>query len=303
MMHTPIMLSQVCEGLAIKKDGIYLDATFGRGGHSRAILERLGSKGQLFAYDKDPEAVTHAASIEDDRFNIVQKSYVDMFEDMRILGYVNMIDGILMDLGVSSPQLDNAERGFSFMRNGPLDMRMDNSKGITAKQWLQQASEEEIVDALYSYGEEKFAKRIASMIVKHLAHDSIEDTHTLVNIIKLAVGSRYQKEKHPATRTFQALRIVVNSELDELKKTLSNLERLLAPGGRLVVISFHSLEHRIVRQFMQRYLPGNENQQDLLHSAKRVSFKKVAKVMTASALEQKMNSRARTAQCRVVEKI
>lgn len=307
-VHQPVMLNEVINGLSIQPEGVYVDATFGRGGHSRAILSALGPKGRLFAYDKDPEAVAYAESnIEDDRFEIRHDSYKAMLKDLLSAGMQGRVNGVLMDLGLSSPQIDVAARGFSFMAPGPLDMRMNPKQPLSAKVWLAETSETEIADALYYYGEERLSRSIARAIVRHReAAGDIETTQDLVAIIKSAVGGRYQKEKHPATRTFQAIRIVVNAELEELECCLSDaLIDLLAVGARLVVISFHSIEHRLVRKFMQRYLPGNETpeQQMSLAQTPVPRLKRVGRTLTPSVQELADNVRCRSAQCRIVEKL
>ena len=307
-LHNAVMLKKSCQLLVNDLNGVYVDATFGRGGHSCELLSMLGEDARLIAFDKDPDAVSYAENkMKDDRFAIKHASYKDMksilLTDGCVLGGVN---GILMDLGVSSPQLDEPERGFSFRYDAALDMRMNYTSGITAADWLYQTEEVEIANALYNYGEEKHSRRIAKEIIKYQKEvGKISTTGILVKIIDEAVGRFYQKEKNPATRTFQALRIAVNSELEDLQHCLDNVLDLLAPGGRLVVISFHSIEHRLVRQFMQKYLPGNEADDDLflLKQSARPKFKKVAKVLVADQSEVDANIRSRSAQCRVVEKI
>ena len=301
--HQPVMLEESCDLLLKDINGIYIDATFGRGGHSCEILKRLGKNAKLIAFDKDLDAIEFAKKeIKDDRFFIFHDSFknmkqvlIDNFGDCKV-------DGVLMDLGVSSPQLDSKTRGFSYRYNAPLDMRMDLTSGICVADWLDKVSEKEIADVLFNYGDERHSRRIARAIIEHReVNGKIVDTDTLVEVISLAVGKFYQKDKNPATRTFQALRIEINSELSDLKIGLDVSKDVLKNKGRLVVISFHSTEHRIVRKFMQRYLPGNED--FLVSDFREPEFKKVCKVLTASKEELLNNSRAKSAQLRVVERV
>ncbi|RIY37868.1 16S rRNA (cytosine(1402)-N(4))-methyltransferase RsmH [Psittacicella gerlachiana] len=252
--HTTVMLEPAVDCLEIIKDGIYVDGTFGRGGHSSLILERLGEKGRLYVFDRDLEAIACANKIQDERIIVVHAPFSSMgeyFQEQQLEGKIN---GILLDLGVSSPQLDDAERGFSFMRNGPLDMRMDQSKGFSAREWLYHSSEKEIADALYLYGQEKNSRAIAKAIVKlredHKFDTFLPDTDSLVEVVKSA-SKKIDPNKNPATRTFQAIRIAVNNELGELEQALQDSIKLLAPHGRISIISFHSLEDRIVKHFFK----------------------------------------------------
>ncbi|MBE0626261.1 MAG: 16S rRNA (cytosine(1402)-N(4))-methyltransferase RsmH, partial [Burkholderiales bacterium] len=252
--HTTVLLQEAVDALAIRADprrseGTYVDATFGRGGHSRLILERLGPHGRLIALDKDPQAVAAATRIGDARFSMVHASFVDLAGVLERLGQEG-VDGVLLDLGVSSPQLDDAARGFSFRRDGPLDMRMDTSRGQTAAQWLETAGESEIREVIRDYGEERFAKQIAKAIVAARQRGPIASTGQLAEIVGAAVRTR-EKHKDPATRTFQAVRIFINQELAHLSLALPHILELLRPGARLAVISFHSLEDRIVKIFMR----------------------------------------------------
>ena len=303
--HRPVMLKEVCDGLAIQPEGVYIDATFGRGGHTASILAALGPKGRVIAYDKDPEAIAYGRlHYQDSRLMFKQGSYTMIYEDMVRQGLLGKVGGVLMDLGVSSPQLDQAERGFSFMKSGPLDMRMDTAKsnGITAAQWLAENSERDIADALFRYGDEKLSRHIARAIVHHRTQvGPLETTLELSQLIESTVGHRYPRGKHPATRTFQALRIVVNAELEDLKSCLDTLIDVLMVGGRLVVISFHSLEHRLVKRMMQRYLPGNESIEPYTQPSEP-RLKRIGSTLTASLREQAINVRARSAHCRIVEK-
>ncbi|MDU4171057.1 MAG: 16S rRNA (cytosine(1402)-N(4))-methyltransferase RsmH [Citrobacter freundii] len=236
--HTTVLLDEAVNGLNIRPDGIYIDGTFGRGGHSRLILSQLGEEGRLLAIDRDPQAIAVAKTITDPRFSIVHGPFSALADYVAERGLTGKIDGILLDLGVSSPQLDDAERGFSFMRDGPLDMRMDPTRGQSAAEWLQTADEADIAWVIKTFGEERFGKRIARAIVERNRIEPMTRT------------------KHPATRTFQAVRIWVNSELEEIEQALKSSLSVLAPGGRLSIISFHSLEDRIVKRFMREQSRG-----------------------------------------------
>ncbi|MFL9924753.1 16S rRNA (cytosine(1402)-N(4))-methyltransferase RsmH [Herbaspirillum lusitanum] len=251
LQHRTVLLDEAVNMLAIegvRADGIYLDGTFGRGGHSRAILARLGPKGRLIGFDKDPLAIATAQQIEDPRFEIVHDSFATLDQALAERGIAE-VDGVLMDLGISSPQVDDAARGFSFRQDGPLDMRMDTTRGMSAAEWLATADEQTIAKVIRDYGEERFAVQIAKKIVAGRAVESISTTRQLAALVAQAVKTR-EKGKDPATRTFQAVRIFVNQELEELEIGLAKAFRQMAQHGRLVVISFHSLEDRIVKQFM-----------------------------------------------------
>ncbi len=248
--HTTVLLDDAVDALNIQPDGVYIDGTFGRGGHSRLILSKLGPAGRLIAIDRDPEAIAAAASITDPRFSIIQGPFSGLGQYVEQLGLMAKVDGILLDLGVSSPQLDDAERGFSFMRDGPLDMRMDPTQGHSASAWLLQAEEPDIAFVLKTYGEEKFAKRIARAIVARNKEQPMTRTKQLADVVAAATPVR-DKHKHPATRTFQAIRIWINSELDEIVTALDATVPALNVGGRLSVISFHSLEDRLVKRFIR----------------------------------------------------
>lgn len=301
--HQPVMLGEVIEGLDIKPDGIYIDATFGRGGHSREILTHLSSRGRLIALDRDPQAVEHAAAIEDTRFKIVASAFGQLLEVAKREAVIAQVDGILLDLGVSSPQLDDASRGFSFSKSGPLDMRMDPTQGESAAQWLMQAPCEKIAKVLREYGEERFAGRIASAIVKSREQEELSTTAQLAEIIA-AAKPQWEKHIHPATKAFQAIRIFVNKELEELQAVLSQSLEVLAEGGRLVVISFHSLEDRIVKRFLR------DNSRDQLPAKLPIRnelikppMKLIGKGHKASHDEIAQNPRARSATLRIGEKI
>jgi len=304
--HRPVLLDVSVEALAVQPAGVYLDGTFGRGGHSRLILQRLGEKGRLIAIDKDPEAIAfaHKTLIEDKRFNIVRGSFAMLAEVAEQAGVMGRVNGILLDLGVSSPQLDQAQRGFSFLQDGPLDMRMDPESGQSAADWLAQAETQEIADVLKIYGEERHARRIARAIVQARSEQPIHTTKALADVIAAANPS-WEKGKHPATRSFQAIRIYINRELDDLRACLDQVIEVLAPGGRLAIISFHSLEDRIVKRFMRDqakgdcFPPGVPVTQAQLQPKLRL----VGKAMQANEQEVEANPRARSAVLRVAERL
>ncbi len=253
--HTTVLLDEAVNGLNIRPDGIYIDGTFGRGGHSRLILSQLGEQGRLLAIDRDPQAIAAAAAIDDPRFSIIHGPFSALGDYVQERELQGKIDGILLDLGVSSPQLDDPERGFSFMRDGPLDMRMDPTRGQSAAEWLRNAEEADIAWVLKTFGEERFAKRIARAIVERNRELPMTRTKELAEVVAAATPVK-DKFKHPATRTFQAVRIWVNSELEEIEQALKGAVSVLAPGGRLSVISFHSLEDRLVKRFMREQSRG-----------------------------------------------
>lgn len=253
--HTTVLLDEAVNGLNIRSNGTYIDGTFGRGGHSRLILSQLGPEGRLLAIDRDPQAIEAAKAINDPRFAIVHGPFSELAHYVRERGLTGRIDGILLDLGVSSPQLDDPERGFSFMRDGPLDMRMDPSRGLSAAEWLLKADAEDIAWVLKTFGEERFAKRIARAIVERNREQPMTRTKELAGLIASATPVR-DKHKHPATRSFQAIRIYINSELEEIERALEGGLEVLAPEGRFSVISFHSLEDRIVKRFMRQHSRG-----------------------------------------------
>lgn len=299
--HLPVMLTEALDGLAIRPDGFYVDCTFGRGGHARAVLARLGFEGRLLALDKDPAAVATAEALsrEDCRFAIEHASYVELKARVEQHGALGRVAGILMDLGVSSPQLDDAERGFSFMREGPLDMRMDTSRGPTAAEWLATVTETELVRVLREYGEERFAGRIAHAIV--MARP-LATTRQLAGVIEKAAPSR-EKNKHPATRSFQAIRIAVNRELEELESALVQAVDILQPGGRLVVIAFHSLEDRIVKRFIREQERGKPVSAKVPWPvAHQARLRHIGKAQMPAEAETEINVRARSAVLRVAER-
>ena len=308
MEHLPVMFAEVLQQLAIKKDGIYLDCTFGRGGHSQGILNQLGQCGRLLAFDRDFDAINSdyaQAMLKGQRFKLKHNCFSELESIIAVEGLTGQVDGILVDLGVSSPQLDNPERGFSFLRDGPLDMRMDSLAGVTAEQWLANVDEKELVKVLFDYGEERFARRIARAIIERRAQSPITTTRQLAQLVADAVPVK-EMHKHPATRTFQAIRIEINSELDELKAVLQQSVRVLRPGGRLVVISFHSLEDRIVKRFIREESGAKHNPGKL--PIKEVDIvkgilKKIGKALKAEKKEIAENPRARSAVMRVAEKV
>jgi 16S rRNA (cytosine1402-N4)-methyltransferase len=301
--HQPVLLAPAIAALNIDPAGCYLDATFGRGGHTRAILAQLDAEGRVIAIDRDPHAVAVAPTLGDPRVCVVHARFSQMRAVLKQLG-VERVDGVLMDLGVSSPQLEDAQRGFSFRRNGPLDMRMNPEEGLSAAQWLAQASEQQLTEVIERYGEERFAKQIARAIVAAAQQQPIRSTRELAQIVAKAVRTR-EPGQDPATRTFQALRIFINQELEELEVGLAEACDLLAPGGRLVVISFHSLEDRMVKHFLQKMARGHDLPPRLpvrADSLPPAPFTLLGKAQRASDEEIVRNPRARSAIMRVAEK-
>lgn len=304
--HYPVMLDEAIEGLAIKADGIYIDATYGRGGHSRKILSRLGTDGCLLAFDRDTEAVADARQrlADEPRFEVMHCSFGQIHDVVSERGLLGKVDGLLCDLGVSSPQLDNAERGFSFRADGPLDMRMDQTQGMSAAQWLQEAEEHDIAEVLRDFGEERYARRIARAIVRQRETVPVTTTTQLRELIIQASPQR-ERHKDPATRSFQALRIRVNNELGELRQLLQQSLSVLAPAGRLVVISFHSLEDRIVKRFMRDHSKPVDNAPrdiPMVAVSKAMPLKLIGKAQSASQRELQENPRSRSAILRVAER-
>jgi len=305
-MHITVLPYEAVDALKIKSDGVYVDGTFGYGGHSRLILERLNRNGRLFAFDKDLSVVHKGQTIKDKCFHITHSSFSRMRRELQKLG-VNRVDGILLDLGVSSLQLEDTSRGFSFQINGPLDMRMDTSQGQSAAEWIASVSEANLREVIKNYGEERFAKQIARAIVATRARQPIVTSFQLAEIVAKAVRSRKQNQ-NPATRTFQAIRIYLNQELEELSLSLPQCVELLKPGGRLVIISFHSLEDRIVKRFMRssanpdlypRRLPIRDKEMQCSNSQK---LQLVGKAMRPTESEIISNPRARSAVMRVAER-
>lgn len=305
--HISVLLEEAIQGLAIKPDGCYLDGTFGRGGHSRAILAQLGPQGRLYAIDRDPAAIATAEAFkEDSRFHITHSAFSALADIAQQQNIVGKIDGILLDLGVSSPQLDDADRGFSFMRDGPLDMRMDPTTGISAADWLAQADVEDISFVLREYGEERFAWRIAQAIVAARSETPFSRTAELAKLISDSVPKSNKEKKHPATRSFQAIRIYINSELEQVNQALHAALKVLKPGGRLVVISFHSLEDRLVKQFMRRFAKGEPVPRGIpltdAQMQQRTELTLVGKAIKASEAELVANPRARSAVLRIAQR-
>ncbi len=305
-IHHPVMLQEVVEALRIRPSGVYLDATFGRGGHAGAILDRLGEQGRLIAIDRDPQAVRVAKErlAGDHRFTIQQGTFAMLEFVAEAADVAGKGDGVLFDLGVSSPQLDDPARGFSFLRDGPLDMRMDPGQGESAAAWLARARETDIAHVLKAYGEERYAKRIARAIVQARQESPITTTARLAAIVT-AANPAWERDKHPATRAFQALRIYINGELDALEASLPQAVRVLAPGGRLAVISFHSLEDRIVKRYMRREARGEDlpRHLPLLPNAVQPTLRAVGKARFPAEAEVRDNPRARSAVLRVAERV
>ncbi|SDY59417.1 16S rRNA (cytosine(1402)-N(4))-methyltransferase RsmH [Nitrosomonas halophila] len=309
-MHAPVLLTEAIDALCVKADGTYVDGTFGQGGHSRLILSRLGEQGRLIVFDKDPTAILAAKAIQDKRLYIEHSSYANLQTALQALE-IDGVDGILLDLGVSSIQLDKATRGFSFRQEGPLDMRMDTSRGRTAAEWLATVTETDLKEVIRDYGEERYAGPIARAVVMARAQQPITTTLQLAEIVAAVVRARghgWEYRQHPATRTFQAIRIHLNQELEELSMTLPQCVNMLNPAGRLVVISFHSLEDRIIKRFMRqqaksdrlpRKLPVRAHEA-LMHSQQTLTV--IGKKIRPSADEIAANPRARSAIMRVAEK-
>ncbi len=306
MLHQPVMLQAVLSALCVQSDGIYLDATYGRGGHTRSILQKLGPRAKLLAIDRDPEAVLHARQTmnEESRFTIHHGCFDMLTQICREQDVMTQVCGVLFDLGVSSPQLDSADRGFSFQFDGPLDMRMDSSGGLTAAEWINHAEEKAIADVLWRYGEERHARRIARRIVQTRNSDAIETTKQLADLVAAASPSR-DRHKHPATRCFQAIRIFINRELESLEQALQQSVDVLAGGGRLVVISFHSLEDRIVKRFMRDQARGQvlPRRLPVTQGATGQTLKLIGKAQRPESTEVNENPRARSAVLRVAERL
>ncbi|MCC2523095.1 16S rRNA (cytosine(1402)-N(4))-methyltransferase RsmH [Vibrio coralliilyticus] len=310
--HISVLLHESIDGLAIKPDGTYIDGTFGRGGHSRQILSQLGEHGRLFSIDRDPQAIAEAQTIDDPRFTIIHGPFSGMAKYAEERGLVGQIDGVLLDLGVSSPQLDDAERGFSFMKDGPLDMRMDPTSGIPVSQWLMEADLDDITWVIREFGEDKHARRIAKAIVAYRENEENEPltrTGQLAKLISDAAPKSFKEKKHPATRSFQAFRIYINSELEEIDTALKGAASILAPEGRLSVISFHSLEDRMVKRFIRKEskgpevphgIPMTEAQIKALGSA---NLKPIGKAIKPSKQEVDINTRSRSSVLRIAEKL
>ena len=304
LQHTTVLLNEAVKALDVKPQGIYVDGTFGRGGHSRLILQKLGPQGRLIALDKDPAAVAAGQQISDARFQLVHSGFEELGNVLQQLG-VGKVDGVLLDLGVSSPQLDEAERGFSFRFDAPLDMRMNTSSGQTAAEWLAEVDESFLTEVIYDYGEERFAKQIARALVAARKDQAILTTRQLGELVAKVVRTR-EPGKNPATRTFQAIRIYINRELEELAHVLPQCVDSLKIGGRLAVISFHSLEDRIVKRFMRDTARGEKIPHRLpIRDADmpKGKLKLIGKAIQAGEEELKLNPRARSAVLRVAERV
>lgn len=310
--HISVLLHESIDGLAIKPDGIYIDGTFGRGGHSRTILSQLGPNGRLYSIDRDPQAIAEAQKIDDPRFTIVHGPFSGIAEYAQRYDLVGKVDGVLFDLGVSSPQLDDAERGFSFMKDGPLDMRMDPTSGMPVSDWLAQADLDDITWVIREFGEDKHARRIAKAIVAYRENEENEPltrTSQLAKLISDAAPKSFKEKKHPATRAFQAFRIYINSELEEIDTALKGAASILAPQGRLSVISFHSLEDRMVKRFMRKESKGPEVPhgipltQEQIRALGSADLKTVGKAIKPSEQEVDMNPRSRSSVLRIAEKL
>lgn len=305
--HITVLLNEAVDTLVEDPDGFYIDGTFGRGGHSELVLSRLSEQARLMGIDKDPEAIACAAERfgDDPRFSIERGSFAQLEEFVRRRELAGQVDGVLLDLGVSSPQLDDPNRGFSFMSDGPLDMRMNPDVGESAAEWLAHAAEKEIADVLYTYGEERHSRRMARAIVNERELEPIVTTGRLAKIITEA-NPAWEKGKNPATRAFQGIRIFINRELEDLEDCLDQTLEMLKPGGRLVVISFHSLEDRIVKRFIRKYVKGDEHlppgipvTDDMLN----IRLKAVGKAVKAGRDEVSGNPRSRSAVMRVAKKV
>ena len=301
--HATVLLVEAVDALNVRADGVYVDGTFGRGGHSRLILTRLGPAGRLIALDRDPDAVAAAKEMTDARFTMVHAWFAELSEVLASLD-VKQVDGVLLDLGISSPQIDNPERGFSFRFEGPLDMRMDTTRGMTAAEWLAEVDERTLREVIRDYGEERFAKQVARAIVAAREGTPVTTTKQLAEIVAKAVPTR-EFGQDPATRTFQAIRIFLNQELKELSVVLNQCVDVLAPHGRLAIISFHSLEDRIVKRFMRDEAKGSAlpEKLPLRHDQlPQPRLKLIGKAVRPSAEEIEKNPRARSAVMRVAER-
>lgn len=305
-VHQTVLLDEAVVSVLAAQDGIYVDATFGRGGHARHLLAKLNASARVLGFDKDPQAIAagEALAAEDVRFSIVHESFAEILAVLSAQGLCGHIDGVLADLGVSSPQLDDAERGFSFQNDGPLDMRMDSTRGESAAQWLAGVTEVELARVLFEYGEERHSRRIARAIVKARSEKPITRTKELAEIVA-AAHPAWERHKHPATRSFQAIRISINNELGDVEVFLRDALAVLKPGGRLAVISFHSLEDRLVKQFFQKEAKGDDFPPGLPITVDMLKprLKIIGKAIEPSAEEVAANPRSRSARLRIAEKI
>ncbi|SHE83438.1 16S rRNA (cytosine(1402)-N(4))-methyltransferase RsmH [Vibrio gazogenes] len=310
--HISVLLDESIRGLDIKPDGIYIDGTFGRGGHSRTILSKLGPQGKLYSIDRDPQAIEVARQIDDPRFTIIHGPFSAIADYAEEYGLNGKVDGVLFDLGVSSPQLDDADRGFSFLKDGPLDMRMDPTSGIPVSQWLSEADLDDITWVIREFGEDRYARRIAKAIINYRDDEENEPllrTRQLAQLIADVVPKNYKEKKHPATRAFQAFRIYINSELEEIDCALKGALSILAPQGRLSVISFHSLEDRMVKHFMRKESKGPEVPHGLpltdaqIQALGSAHLKTIGKAIKPSEQEVAQNTRSRSSVLRIAEKL
>lgn len=306
MSHIPVLLKPAVDALKLGEGSRVVDATYGRGGHSALILDQVGASGELLVMDQDPEAILHAQERfkEERRVKVVQANFAELEQRLTEQQWLGTVDGLLLDIGVSSPQLDDAGRGFSFSNNGDLDMRMDTSNGVTAAEWLRQVSESELMTVIKTYGEERYAKRIAKAIVLSRACESISTTHQLAEIVK-AAHPRWERHHHPATRTFQAIRIAINGELDALRTVLEQAANALKIGGILSVISFHSLEDRIVKHHLRKPSPNIDVPRHLPIQPEEIPhpWRVMGKMIKADDDELKANPRARSAVLRIAQRV
>lgn len=300
--HQAVLLEEVIEGLNIQNDGLYIDGTFGRGGHANAVLKKLDQNGRLLVLDKDEAAIQVAKLIQDNRLSVYHASFAQMYDIVKKKGWLGKVNGVILDLGVSSPQLDNANRGFSFLKDGPLDMRMNQAQRMDAAAWLNIASESEIAYVLWTYGEERYARRIAKEIVKKRDNQALSRTCQLVTLVENIIPS-YKRRHHVATRTFQAIRIFINRELEELEICLSHMLEILSLRGRLCVITFHSLENKIVKQFIKKLSRITIPSQIPLTTDQMPKPRlKLLSTKTPSKIEIETNKRSRSARLSIVEK-
>lgn len=304
--HIPVLVKEVLHGLQVRPDGIYVDCTFGRGGHSRSILEQLGNEGKLYVFDKDPDAIRCAQQLasEDTRLRYFHAAFTSLHDNLESAGDIGAVDGVLFDFGVSSPQLDDAARGFSFSMDGELDMRMNPQAGISAADWINHTEMDDITYVLKVYGEEKFARRISRAIVEARSNKLISRTSELAEIISSAIPVR-ERNKHPATRSFQAIRIFINNELEEITEGLKQAFDVLRINGRLLAISFHSLEDRIVKRFMREYSLCDPYPKNIPIPADLIKpkLKTIGKAIRPSQTETSVNPRSRSAVLRIAEKL
>ena len=304
--HVPVLLGPVLEGLEIIADGLYVDGTFGRGGHSSAILKQLNAGGRLIAIDRDPQAIAAAVPqlTNDPRFTLIRSDFANLARQLDEMGFTGGVDGLLLDLGVSSPQLDEARRGFSFLRDGPLDMRMDPGAGVSAAHWLETVEQKALINVLRKYGEEREAVRIARAIVTARENAVIKTTVQLADIVASVVPAHTRK-RHPATKTFQAIRIYINNELEQLEAVLAQSIDVMRQGGRLCVISFHSLEDRIVKRFMRDASRESDQYRGMpdVPAEHRPKLALIGKAISATAEEVDANVRSRSARLRIAERL